>query len=164
MNQLSTFEIDEIISYCDLKTKSRLNVIVQNIVLSTTVIDEQNLRIGQNVVASQKITEYYVFEHNGLTIFIETNQTKHKFRLDCEYGYERMIDRVWYVKDSFKWMCEPLYRYLNAILSILSNNPNDLKIDIHDDYIGLMFDCGKTMYGGNVHRYIGANLVKQRST
>lgn len=153
MNQLSQFDIDEIISYCDLKTKSRLNVVMKNIVLSTTIIDKE-----------ETITQY-IFEHNGLTIFIETSQNKQKFRLDQVHGYERMIDHIWYVKDRFHYgFVTTLYRYLNAILSILSNNPIDLTIDIRDEHIGLLFDYGKTIYGGNVHRYIGAELVKRRST
>jgi hypothetical protein len=182
MDQLSQFDIDEIISYCDLKTKSRLNIIMKNIVLSTTIMDEQKTMI------------HYVFEHNGLTILIERHlcyarrsraqqaklcfacsvesadqqveTNKNIFRLDRTHGFDRMIESIYYIKCSFTYDVKTLYGYLSTILSILSKNPKEsvleLRVDMdkYDEYIGLRFYHGKTMYGGNVLRYVGARLVE----
>lgn len=148
MIELSQFDIDEIIGYCDLKTKSRLNVIMKNIVVVTTITEH-----------TQPL--HFVFEHCGLTIFLESKKNKYKFRLDREHGYERMIESIYYTKCNFKYNIHYLHKYLNAILSILSNNPFDLKtfIEIENKHIGIGFNYGKTIYGGDVYRYIGSVLV-----
>jgi hypothetical protein len=131
MNRLSRFDIDKIISYCDLKSISRLQSIIKNVVLSTVVIYDQHIVQGYEIVSTHRETMCFVFERGGLTIFTAPDKFEccgvtsvfghRKFRLDCDYGYKRVIGSNCYANRYLHDDTKSLYKYLNTIFSILLN-------------------------------------------